>query len=469
LAHAFIRETYNARLARRYHRPEQDRSTTSEVVIVKREHQDGRHCLCGAALARDNMTGRCSSCSSKARHDPAGAPQAPAELWRNPAMREALSRRHMGQVIRAFRTHPDHGRHVISQETAAAWAGITQAQLSRIENGAPIVHLDRLVQWAKTLRIPPEHLWFKMPGEGTAEGDPEDVNRSEFLKLGGTLAAGSVAAQLFAGLPVTQVTAQDCAQWLAWQLWERKTARLHGTELPAAIAKYLEPRTGGPAAAGPILRDADGCYSFAHPSFVDFHVAQRIFGEITRGDGKLFASAQTSHDTDMVIREFVTRDKTSAAALHRWMTRAPSPVLRVNSAGVLAKVGGGLEDDVVRALKRDTDTRHLYLTAVASRVLDLPWAAAGDIATTLDQGAPAPLWRHSPDEAARAAARLASEVSNPRDGAARWCSVVLLGQVRDAAPEIANGALHAALRQERGAETIRSVGALLSGDNPLSY
>jgi hypothetical protein len=38
--------------------------------------------------------------------------------------------------------------------------------------------------------------------------------------------------------------------------------------------------------------------------------------------------------------------------------------------------------------------------------------------------------------------RLAGEVSNPRDGAARWCSVLMLGQVRDAAPDIADPALH---------------------------
>lgn len=144
---------------------------------MTREHQDRQLCLCGVVLARDNMTGRCSSCSTKARHDPVAAPETPAEFWQHPALREALSRRHMGQVIRAFRTHPDHGRHVISQETAAAWAGITQAQLSRIENGGPIFHLDRLVQWAKTLRIPPEHLWFKMPHEGTAEGDPQGLGK----------------------------------------------------------------------------------------------------------------------------------------------------------------------------------------------------------------------------------------------------------------------------------------------------
>jgi transcriptional regulator with XRE-family HTH domain len=436
---------------------------------MTRERQNAQRCLCGATLARDNRTGRCAACNAKARQDPVAPPEASAQFWRHPAMREALARRHMGQLIRAFRTHPDHGRHVISQETAASWAGITQAQLSRIENGAPIVHLDRLIQWAKTLRIPPEHLWFTMPNEGTAEGDPDDVKRNEFLRLGRDLAVGGVAARLFAGLPVSQVSAQDCAQWLAWELWERKATRLHGTELPAAIAKYLEPRTSIPGAVGPILRDAEGFYTFAHPSFIDFHVAQRIFGEIAVGDSKLFATAQTSHDTDMVIREFVTRDARTADALRRWMTRAPSPVLRVNSAGVLAKVGGGIEDEVVRALKGDVDTRHLYLTAVASRVLELPWARAADLAAAVDRGSAAGLWQQSREQAARVAVQLAAEVSNPRDGAARWCSVLMLGQVRDATPDIADAALHAALRQERGAETIRSIGALLSGDNPLSY
>jgi transcriptional regulator with XRE-family HTH domain len=392
----------------------------------------------------------------------------PAEFWQQAAMREALELRHMGRVIRAFRLHPDHGRHVISQETAAGWAGITQAQLSRIENGSPIVHLDKLVQWAKTLRIPPEYLWFKMPNGGYAEGDSEEVDRNQFLRLGGAVAVGGVAARLFAGLPVEQVSAQDCAQWLAWAMWERKTMKLHGTELPVPIAKYLQEHTGGAASAGPVLRDTEGFYSFAHPSLVDFHVAQRIFAGIAQGDSKLFATAQTSHDTDLVIREFVARDPGSAAALRRWMSRAPSPVLRVNSAGVLSKVGGGLDDEVIRAIKRDADTRQLYLTAVASRVLQLPWAAAGDLAVGVERGSRRALWS-SDGQATRAAIQLAAEVSNPRDGAARWCSVVLLGQAQDAAPDIAKNALHAALRQERDAETIRSIGALLAGDSPLSY
>jgi hypothetical protein len=116
--------------------------------------RDQRRCVCGALLARDNTEGRCAACQAKSRLQPLAPPEVPPEFWEECGMREALAQRHMGLIIRAFRNHPGHGRKGISQQTAAGWAGITQAQLSRIESGAPILHLDRLVQWAKTLRIP---------------------------------------------------------------------------------------------------------------------------------------------------------------------------------------------------------------------------------------------------------------------------------------------------------------------------
>ena len=119
---------------------------------------DRQRCVCGTLLARDNTEGRCASCQSKIRRQPLAPPEVPPEFWEHDTMRGALAQRHMGLIIRAFRNYPGHGRKVISQETAAAWAGLTQAQLSRIENGAPILHLDRLAQWAKTLRIPAEYL-----------------------------------------------------------------------------------------------------------------------------------------------------------------------------------------------------------------------------------------------------------------------------------------------------------------------
>ena len=80
-------------------------------------------------------------------------------------MAAALDARHMGEICHAYRSHPFHrplhGRHGIPQTTVARWLGMTQAQVSRIENGPPIRNLDALTFWAVVPRIPQAHLWFR--------------------------------------------------------------------------------------------------------------------------------------------------------------------------------------------------------------------------------------------------------------------------------------------------------------------
>jgi transcriptional regulator with XRE-family HTH domain len=122
-----------------------------------------RYCRCGARLARDNPGARCSACTAADRDRLAAAPEMPADFWDEVVLQEALASRHMGRVIRAWRTHPHHGRQDFPQDRVAPWAGVTQTQLSRIENGQPMMHLDRLIQWARVLRIPADRLWFAMP------------------------------------------------------------------------------------------------------------------------------------------------------------------------------------------------------------------------------------------------------------------------------------------------------------------
>jgi transcriptional regulator with XRE-family HTH domain len=79
-------------------------------------------------------------------------------------MRDALATWHMGRVIFAYRTHPWHPR-PLSQETVGNWLGLTQAQLSRIENGRAPEELTKLVCWAHILGVPGELLWFKLPDD----------------------------------------------------------------------------------------------------------------------------------------------------------------------------------------------------------------------------------------------------------------------------------------------------------------
>jgi hypothetical protein len=347
----------------------------------------------------------------------------------------------------------------ISQGIASQWLGISQAQLSRIEVGPPLQDLQRLAQWATVLRIPRELLWFDLPEDGG------DLKRRQFLIASGTTVIGippmsSPAHKLCDdGSP----TEQDCAQWLAWELWQRHESSLSTTDLPRPIAHVLK---DAPPVGGAILRDLHGNYSFAHPSLVDFFVAQRIFDEIVRGESGLLTTAQTSHDTDQILRRFVIHQTASVKALTRWMRDGSTSILRVNSAGILAKIGtASIADDVIMALKSDLDARHLYLTAVASRVLTLPWEAASQFASGGYPGriAVGP----SEDFMADLAVRLGQEIQDSQDGAARWCSVVLLGRMGRRLPAHVTSALQEALRNEPCRENLRAIGSALSYSDPI--
>ena len=110
-------------------------------------------------------------------------------------------------------------------------------------------------------------------------------------------------------------------------------------------------------------------------------------------------------------------------------------------------------DTVIDTLGSDTPTRDLYLTAVASRVLGLPWDDAGSVVA----GAAAP----DGGEVA-----LAAELANPRDAAARWCSAVLLHRMDVADREPIRAAVAGALRAETARENLRTMAALLAGTDP---
>src|SRR5437870_7267512 len=126
---------------------------------------------CGARLAGSKHDDCCAACQRKSRALVTGPPEVPAGFWMTDRVRDALASWHMGRVIAAYRTNPHHLR-PIPQEIVGGWVGITQAQLSRIENGPPIRDLDRLTQWATLLRVPPDLLWFKLPG---ADPGPNDA------------------------------------------------------------------------------------------------------------------------------------------------------------------------------------------------------------------------------------------------------------------------------------------------------
>lgn len=412
-----------------------------------------RYCnRCGARLASDNTDVACRPCQRAAQEAGLHPPEVPSDFWDNDQLRDALVReRHIGHAVRSYRKHPFHGQRQISQETAARWLSISQTQLSRIESGRPIYDLDRLIQWAKLLGIPPDLLWFALPEEG------EDVNRRQFVTAGSVAAAGFIRGPAASSAPAENASdADSCAQWLAWELWDRDSISLNAGEIPKHVLRTLETL---PPAGSLILRDAEDNYSFAHPSLIDFFVAQRVFADLTQGNAELLATTQTSHDTDQVIRRFVQHQDSCIPTLARWMRSGATPVLRVNSAGILAKLGSpDTSDDVITAIKHDEDARHLYLTAVASRVLAMPW----DEARRLAGGAVV-----SSDRVAELSTRLTHEVKQSKDGAARWCSIVLLSRMREHVPGSVTAALQESLRHEPCRENLRAIASALSGVDPI--
>ncbi|WP_327042766.1 XRE family transcriptional regulator [Micromonospora ureilytica] len=134
-------------------------------------------------------------------------PTVPASFWEHEPLRQALVDRHLGRVIRAYRCHPYHGRVALPQTVVAGWLGITQAQLSRVENGPALVHLDRLAHWAQLIGIPASCLWFSLPGQTRQSVEKvETTHDSTDLKDAGpdegrrALLAGIAAVAAGAGL-----------------------------------------------------------------------------------------------------------------------------------------------------------------------------------------------------------------------------------------------------------------------------
>lgn len=134
-----------------------------------------RYCHCGTRLARDNPRQQCHACQKAARNHRVRPPVVPPAFWQTSELRTALATRDMGVVMHAFRTHPGHGI-AIRQEVAAAWVGLSQSRLSRIEKGGQAFTLPKLTRWAHILGIPDHLWWFGIPDASPQLRDgPDDL------------------------------------------------------------------------------------------------------------------------------------------------------------------------------------------------------------------------------------------------------------------------------------------------------
>ncbi|MGH3846316.1 MAG: hypothetical protein ACRDS0_33590, partial [Pseudonocardiaceae bacterium] len=160
-----------------------------------------------------------------------------------------------------------------------------------------------------------------------------------------------------------------------------------------------------------------------------------LFASIAAGDQQPLAQLQTSHATRLALGRLAAAERPALWRLARWAEDGDSDILRVNAAGVLAKTGdlefAGLPAQV---LGRDLGVRTRYLRAMVARV-------------------------------GRDTNQLCDELENPADSGARWCAAWLIARDGSAA---SREALARALRTEPLAENVRTIGLLLTGENPCS-
>lgn len=259
-----------------------------------------------------------------------------------------------------------------------------------------------------------------------------------------------------------------CAEWLAWHMWLYGRAELHVSELPAPMARYLNVDCGYSAArvlspGGLIACNPDGAVAFVQPDYVDLFVGRRVFRDIASGSSRLLGTGQTTHQTDLVVQQYVLQHDASVLVLREWATKSSNSLVRVNSGGILAKLGRDeLVDEVAASLMEHRGARTLYVTAVLSRVLSRPWSEAGSLAAQIED--PEAL---SSALSTDALGRIAGELGNTRDGVARWCSAVILGAYGTPTDSV-RASLQHALRTERSRESLRAIGTALSGTTPIA-
>lgn len=130
----------------------------------------GRRCPgCGTVLAADNTARLCGRCHREQRDQLRTPPvQLTDGFFETDEFRAAFKSQHIGKVFKAYRNHPRHlqlyGK-ALNQELLGRWLSLTQAQVSKLENGKSEQNLETLRRFAKILHLPQHFLWFDFPGQ----------------------------------------------------------------------------------------------------------------------------------------------------------------------------------------------------------------------------------------------------------------------------------------------------------------
>jgi DNA-binding XRE family transcriptional regulator len=142
----------------------------------------GRRCKsCGTTLAVDNTARLCGRCHREERDQLCAPTQLSDSFFETEEFRAAFESQHIGKVLKAYRSHPRHlqvfGK-ALNQDLLGRWLDLTQAQVSKLENGKPEQNLETLRNYAQILHLPQHLLWFDFPGHSRLRpaGSPASVD-----------------------------------------------------------------------------------------------------------------------------------------------------------------------------------------------------------------------------------------------------------------------------------------------------
>lgn len=184
--------------------------------------------------------------------DRPAAPVQSADFWQHPELRVAVRDRHFGRLLRVYRTVQSPP---ILQTQLAAWLGITQGQLSRIERSSESVReLDKIIKWSDALHLPLELRWFDSTAAtvqepwpsavddhpGTVVSPASQLGRRDVLKAAGAVTASGLMANAPWQKLMESVDDDRPVDAATIQLMSGRTADFYDTERTAPARRMID-------------------------------------------------------------------------------------------------------------------------------------------------------------------------------------------------------------------------------------
>lgn len=212
---------------------------------------DRRCAGCGTILAADNTARLCGRCHREQNDALLAPPVLKNEFFDTDEFRTAFQEQDIGKVFKAYRTHPRHlqiyGK-PLNQELLARWLRTTQANVSRMENGAPDLSFKTLQRYAEILHLPRRRLWFALPGEILSRQPQVQTTEVDLLEqidqsrraMDSALAQSSITPAQIDNLDeMVGLHARDCVTASPVQMLHRLT--LDFRDLQALISRPQSP------------------------------------------------------------------------------------------------------------------------------------------------------------------------------------------------------------------------------------